>query len=104
MQFFICSAQFFRDSLAVADVADRTQDEHSILGGDRAETDFHREFRAVAPPAGEIEVRSHPSRLRCFREVLAMMVVLAAIALRYQDFDLLPNQFVAGIAKQRLRL
>ena len=99
MQFFIRSAQFFRDSLAVADVADRTQNEHAILGGDWAETDFHREFRAVAPPAGKIEVRSHPSRLRRFRKSLAMMVVLAAIALRHQDFDLLANQFVAGIAK-----
>src|SRR5208337_2441851 len=99
MQFLIRPAQLFCDSLAIADVADRTQDEHAILGGDRTETDFHREFRAIAPPAREIEVRSHAARLRCFREVLAMMVMLAAIALRDKYFDLLPNQFVAGVAK-----
>ena len=99
MQFFVHPAKFFCDSLAVADVADRAQHEPSLLGGDRTETDFYREFRAIAPPAVEIQVRSHASGLRRLREVLAMMVVLGAIALRNQHFDLLADQFVAVVAK-----
>jgi len=38
MQLFICSPQFFRDSLAIADVADRTQDDRTLLRDDRTET------------------------------------------------------------------
>src|SRR5208283_408057 len=99
VQFFMRSAQFFFNFLAIADIADRAQDENSMLRGNRTETNLYREFRAIAPSAVEIEPGSHSSRLRGLREVLAMMMVLAAIALRDEHFDLLAHQFVAVIAK-----
>jgi hypothetical protein len=60
VQFFICPAQFFGDSFAIADVADRAEHEHPILCGNWAETDFDREFRAVA--ASSVEIQSAPMR------------------------------------------
>src|ERR1700680_4772956 len=99
MQFFIGSSQFFRDSFAIADIADRTQYERSALRGDWTKTDFYREFCSVTPFSVEIQVRTHSSRLRCLHELIAMMVVLAAITLGDEHFDLLADQFVTVIPK-----
>src|ERR1700690_1470397 len=99
MEFFVRPAQFLCDPLAVADVADRTQDERSLIGEDGAETDFNGKFRAVATSSGEIQIRSHAARLGRFREALAMPVMLGAMALGHEHFDLLADQFSAGIAK-----
>src|SRR5271157_5140167 len=104
MQFFVGAAQFFRDALAVTDVADRAQDEQSSIGVEGTKADLYREFGAIAASSVEIEIRSHAARLRGFREVCAMLVVLGAIRLGDKYFDLLADQFDTGIAKERLRL
>ncbi len=104
MQFLIRPAQFFCDSFAIADVADRAQHERSPVRDDRTETDFDRELRTITTPSVEIQICSHASRFRGPREIVAMMVVLLAKAFRYKHLDFLADQLVALVAKKCLAL
>src|ERR1700722_20464156 len=104
MQLLIRPAQFFCDSFAIADVADRAQHERSPVRDDRTETDFDGKLRTITTTSVEIQICSHASRLRGPREIVAMMVVLLAKAFRYKHLDFLANQLVAFLAKKGLGL
>ena len=99
MQLFIRPAQLFFDSLAIADVANRTQHQRSFSRGDGTQADFDGKFRTITPSTMEIQFRSHAPRLRSLRELLAMMMMLATIAIGNKHFDFTANQFLALIAE-----
>src|SRR5271166_2073967 len=104
MDFFVGLAQLFGDPLAIADIADRTQHHQPLRRGERAKTDFHRDFRAIAPSRIEIEIGTHAARLWAFGKTLTMALVMSAVALRDQHLYFLPDHLIAFVAKQLLRL
>src|ERR1700722_331845 len=104
MEFFVRPPQFLGDSYAVADVADGTQDEPPGMGGNRAQTDFDGELRAVAASGIEVQIGAHAAGLWRSCKFVAMLVMLRPIRFRNENFHFLAYQLVAVIAKKFLNL
>ena len=89
---------------ALADVADRAGDQHPLLGLERAQTDLHRELRAVSPQPVELEARPHGAHPRLLEVGEAVLRVVAAEALGDEHLHGLAEELVPAIAEQSLRL
>ena len=81
-------------------VADGSDDEGSLLAGQRGETDVDRELAAVSPPAGEIEPRPHLTRPRCRHVSSPMVPVLVPEPLGHEHIDLAAAQLSGLVAEQ----
>ena len=81
-------------------VADGSDDEGSLLAGQRGETYVDRELAAVSPPAGEIEPRPHLTRPRRRHVASPIAPVLVPEPLGYEHLDLVAAQSCGLVAEQ----
>ncbi len=89
---------------AFGNVANGAHRQRALLGLQRAETDFHREFDAILAPAVKLQPRAHRASARLGKIVRAMSHVAAAIALWQQHFDGLAAQFDAVVTEESFGL
>ena len=100
IQLGMSSAQLLLDALAIADVANRAEHQHSGIRVYGREADFDREFGTILATAAEIQRGTHAPGLRLRVEALTMMVVLAAVGDRDQHLDLLADQFALWVPEE----
>ena len=88
---------------AFGDVHDRAEHKHAVVGLDRIQTNFHREFAAVLAQSKQVTTGAHPPRRGRRKKAVAMVRVLRAKPFRNQRFDGPPDQLIAAITERSLR-
>ena len=92
------AAGFFRITPS-RQVADRAAHVRRFVDVERAEADFHRELAAILAQGKQLLSHAHATHLRAREILLAVRRMIAAKALRQQDFDRLPKQLVIVVTE-----
>ena len=91
---------FLLSDLAVRDVADGADREHSFFCDERTEADLNGELGAVLSHAEQLESRPHWSRLCTDEVALALVAMRRAITLWEEHFDVAPMHFCGQVTKK----
>ncbi len=94
----------FLQPLALADVANRARNQHSLFGLQRTQADLHRKFVAVLVQGVQFHARAHRPHPRLREKVSAVRRMISPQSLRHQLFDLFSQKLLPRIAKQFFHL
>src|SRR5205807_1861665 len=104
LEILVLLLQCLLDPFALADISNRTGYQRPVLRLERAETDLHRELRAVPTQPEELEAGTHRAHSRIGEEPGAVLRMLAAEALGQHHLDLFPQELRARVAEELLGL
>src|SRR6266850_622299 len=100
LEILVLLLQRFLDPFALGDNSNRTRYQRPVLRLERAETDLHRELRAVPTQPEELEAGTHRPHPRIDKEAVPTSRMSLPIALRQQHLDFLVKQFAARVPEE----
>src|SRR6266581_161635 len=89
---------------ALGDITNGAQHVQRVIERERAQADIHWELRAIFATTIQLQPRSHRTGARRGGITLTMESVGSMKAFRQKDFQFLPDEFGARVAKQRFHL
>src|SRR5689334_12440763 len=92
--------KLFLGLLLQSNVADGAENQDPVLAFERAETDFHGEFRAVLAAAKKLHAGAHHAQAGSFGELVAMPLMVPAKAIGHKVFHGAAKKFFALVAEE----